>query len=137
MIRDKSISKDKRRKRAYNIYQTQSFIWQKALDVSKQLLEKTTNARYVRAYNFEKYIKSMMGEIKSVEKHNYKSNSHYPSKRVTSMVQQFFNRIKNVYNDDSLYDEEKYRLIRTEMIELYSYCLKMNRKYSKLYHFKN
>ena len=137
MSYNKGIRKDKLRKYSYDIYTTQGAIWSKALDVTKQMQDKTKNSRYVFADNFQEYICSMLGEIKSVEKHHYKTNQYWPQKMVTPSLQKYFNRMHNVYEDKSLTDDDMYSFVRHELNEMFVYCFKMNKKYSKLYHFKN
>ena len=125
-----SFYKDRHRLTSYNIQCAQFESWKKALDVSKQLMDKTSKRKHVFCENFVDYIKSMYGEVKSVQKHQYKLCKHTPNKKVSESIEQFFNRIINLYMDTDISNDEIYALIRFEINDLHIYCLKMTKQYS-------
>ena len=122
--------KDKRRRIAYNRTNAQHIVWSKALDVSKQISCKISNRKNVFSENFLDYIQSMKGEIRSVQKQQYKISKYNSNKTVISKIEQYFNRIFNVYLDQKYSNNEILSLVRLEVTEMYRYCYRMKNSHS-------
>lgn len=125
--------KDTRRRTSYDKYVAQKSIWDKAHDVSKQINDKVSNKRNVFSDNFIDFLQSMRGEINSVQRHEYKNINFYPKNTIIDDIDQFFNRIVNVYLDEELSVDEIYEKIKFESVEMIRRCQKMKTKYSQLY----
>jgi hypothetical protein len=117
--------KDRRRRAAYNITNAQYIIWSKALDVSNQISCKISNRKNVFSEKFLDYLQSMKGEIRSVQKQQYKINKHNSIKIIIAKLEQYFNRIFNVYLDQKYSNNEILSLVRLEVTEMHRYCYRM------------
>ena len=82
--------KNRQRRTVYNRINAQYIIWSKALDVSKQISCKISNRKNVFSENFLDYIQSMKGEIRSVQKQQYKISKYNSNKTVISKNRTIF-----------------------------------------------
>jgi hypothetical protein len=125
--------KDTRRIESYNIYIAQKDTWEKALDVSKKIVCRVSKRTNVFSENFIESLYSFKGEIKSVQKNNYKHIGRVPRKSVIGDIDQFFNRMINLYLDTEMDNTDVFNLIKFEANELCRRCYSMNHKYRSHY----
>lgn len=132
MTKTTAIYKDKRRVHENNIYTAQKVVWEKANSVCDQLIHKTAHKDNVFSENFLDFIYGMFGEIKGVQKYQYKNLTalhHNTKKNVYNVLEQSKNRIYNLYIDTKLSNTVVYSEIRAELTEMKKLCLRMNKKF--------
>lgn len=122
--------KDKRRRYAYDVYNSSYDMWKKAHSISSFLLENSKKATINPV--FIENVRSFIGELEGLKRYNDKNISRSFNNKCCLIVIPHLKNIVSIYNKQGM-TMTSTSLIRHEITQIETMTNKMMRRFSKMY----